>query len=431
MEIEDVQKYLSNYYKGTKNPTLTAMKFFVEEFDHPEKTLKAIHIAGTNGKGSCVEIMTNILTKAGYKVGKFLSPHLIKYNERISIGNKNITDEEMKELIKTIHPKIEKYNKMSNIPITLFELETIMALLYFKNKRCDFVVLETGLGGKNDCTNIVNPIVSIINSISYDHIHILGKTLKEIAEQKAGIIKPNSNTVFIKQKEKEVNEIIEETCKKNNNKLHLIKKEDIKNYSYNSQYQKIDYKNYKNILINLKGKKQINNASLCIETIEILKEKGYKISEEAIKKALKTVVHKARFEIIKKDPLIIYDGAHNKKAIKNFKHSVDMYYKKENKVYIVSILKTKDYDSMVKELMKDKNSIFIFTDGNNKDKYVAKEELLRCSKKYTTNKNLYTYELNEAIELIMKKYKTHVTFIVGSFYIYETILEKIKEKNHE
>ena len=142
-------------------------------------------------------------------------------------------------------------------------------------------------------------------------------------------------------------------------------------------------------------------------------------------------MHKARFEIIKKDPLIIYDGAHNKKAIKNFKHSVDMYYKKENKVYIVSILKTKDYDSMVKELMKDKNSIFIFTDGNNKDKYVAKEELLRCSKKYTTNKNLYTYELNEAIELIMKKYKTHVTFIVGSFYIYETILEKIKEKNHE
>lgn len=423
----NVEEYLSTFFRGTKDPTLRAMEYFMEEFNHPENKLKIIHIAGTNGKGSCTEMITNILIKSGYKVGKFMSPHLVKYNERMSIQNKNITDKDMENLIKILEPKINRYNSVNDFKVTLFELETIMAILYFEKNNCDFVVLETGLGGLYDCTNIVNPIISIITSIGYDHMNILGNTLEEIAEQKAGIIKQNSKTIYIKQNEKGVNEKIIKRCKEKNNKLHLIKKEDIKNYTYNNDFQKIDYKSYKSIQINLKGEKQIYNASICIECVEILNEEGFKVPEEAIREGIKTVVHKGRFETINTNPLIIYDGAHNKPAIENFKRSVEMYYKNKRKVYIISILKTKDYETILKELLKDEEATFIFTNGNDEDLYVKKEILLKVSKKYTNNKNMHAKELDKAIDLIKEKYESYVTFIVGSFYIYGTVIEKLKE----
>ena len=220
----DIGKYLSNFFKGTKNPSLKAMKFLMDEFKHPEDKIKAIHIAGTNGKGSVTEMITNVLINEGYTVGKFISPHLIHYNERISVNNNNISNIEMEELIEKINPAIEKYNSTSDVPITLFELETTMAFLYFEQKKCDFVVLETGLGGMYDCTNIINhPLVSIITSIGYDHMHILGNTLPEIAYQKAGIIKRNSHTVIFEEKP-EIDNVFIGECKKKNSILRIVKK---------------------------------------------------------------------------------------------------------------------------------------------------------------------------------------------------------------
>ncbi|MCI8640515.1 MAG: bifunctional folylpolyglutamate synthase/dihydrofolate synthase [Clostridia bacterium] len=423
----NVEEYLSNFFKGTKNPTLNAMKYFMEEFAHPEKDLKIIHIAGTNGKGSCTEMITNILINAGYKVGKFISPHLIKYNERISIQNTNITNEKMEEIIEKIKPKIDKYNSLNNSQVTLFELETTMAILYFYENNCDFVVLETGLGGLYDCTNIVNPIVSIITSIGYDHTNILGNTLVEIATQKAGIIKENSDTIFALSDEKEVNEVIKQKCAEKNNKLHEVKKEDIKNYTYNQEFQEFDYKNYKNILINLKGEKQLLNSSICIECVEILRNKLYNVSEESLRKGLKTVIHKGRFEKINEKPIMIFDGAHNKPAMENFCKSRDMYYKKQNKVYIISILRTKDYKMILKELLKDEKSTFIFTSGNNEEIYVPKETLLETAKKYTNNSKLNAQDLEETIDFVKENYINDVIFFVGSFYIYGTVIEKLKK----
>ena len=168
----DVKEFLSKFYKGTKKQALDAVVYFMEKYKNPEKSLKIIHIAGTNGKGSCVEMISNVLTCAGYKVGKFISPHLIEYNERICVDNKEITDAELEKLITELMPEVVKYNKEHSNDVTLFELEIIMALIYFNRKNCDFVVLETGLGGLHDSTNIVNPIVSIITSIVYDHMHI-------------------------------------------------------------------------------------------------------------------------------------------------------------------------------------------------------------------------------------------------------------------
>lgn len=420
----NIEEYFNNFYKGTKNPTLKAMEYFMEELGHPEKELKVIHIAGTNGKGSVTEMLSNILTKNGYKVGKYISPHLVEYNERISISGQNITDREMENIIKKMKEKIEKYNQISDTKVTLFELLTTIALYYFKQKNCDFVVLETGLGGLYDCTNIVKPIVSIITSISYDHMEILGKTLEEIATQKVGIIKEKSNTVVVEQKQS-VQKIIEETCSNKNNTLKVVKKIDIQNRKYEDEFLTFDYKENKSIKINLKGEKQFENASLCLETINILKQKGYKITEKAIKEGLSTVIHKARFETINKEPKIIFDGGHNEEAILNFINTVNTYYKKEEKIYIVSILKTKDYETVLKHLLKDENSIFIFTNGNDKERYVSSKELYETAKKMTNNEKLYQKNLQDAI-LYAKSQKEKVSFIVGSFYIYRDGVKTIK-----
>ena len=322
----------------------------------------------------------------------------------------------MEDIIEKLKDKIEKYNKLSGTKVTLFELLTTMALYYFKEKNCDFVVLETGLGGLYDCTNIVWPLVSIITSIGYDHMAILGNTLEEIAIQKAGIIKENSNTVIVEQKTA-IQNIIEETCLNKNNTLNAVKKADIQNKSYEGEFLTFNYKENKNIKLNLKGEKQFENASLCLETINILKQKGFKISEKAVREGLQAVVHKARFETINKKPEIIYDGGHNEEAILNFINTVNTYYKEKEKIYIISILKSKDYKTVLKYLLKDENSTFIFTNGNNEERYVSSKELYETAKRITKNEQLYQKKLKEAI-LYAKSQKNKVSFVVGSFYIY-------------
>ncbi len=419
----DVEKYLQGFFAGTKNQSLDAMKFFMDKLNHPEKELKFIHIAGTNGKGAVTEMISNILLNSGYKVGKFMSPHLIRYNERIQINNKEITNKEMEEIIIKLDPLVKEYNSKGKGNVTLFELETTMAILYFANKKCDIVVLEVGLGGLYDCTNIVYPIVSIITSIGYDHMKFLGNTLEEIAFQKAGIIKQNSKTIFMSQSES-VDNVIIERCKEENNKLFLVNKEEIKNYSYTVEYQKFDYKEFKNIEINLKGISQIYNACIALEAANVLKEK-YNIKEEIVRKSLKNVIHRGRFEKINSNPIVIYDGAHNEPAIKNFINSVDIYYKNNKKVYIISILKSKDYKTILKLLVKNDENIYIFTCGNDKERYTD-AEILKDEAQKSGAKNLFTMELEKAIKMSLEKYKDYIIFAVGSFYVYGDVIKTIK-----
>lgn len=424
----DIERYLSSFFKGTKNPSLKAMKFLMEEFRHPEDDLKIIHIAGTNGKGSVTEMITNVLIKEGYTVGKFISPHLIQYNERISVNNNNISNIEMEKLINKINPSIEKYNSQNDIPVTLFELETTMAFLYFKEKKCDFVVLETGLGGLYDCTNIINnPLVSVITSIGYDHMHILGNTLSEIAYQKAGIIKENSNTVIFNQ-EPDIDNVFITECKNKNNILHIINKSDISNYSFDNNFQYFDYKNFKNIIINLKGRVQVQNACLCIEVFKILNELGYHVNSESIQIGLKTVIHRARMEQINDKPIIIYDGAHNEPAIKNLQDMIKMYYTKMKRVYIISILKRKDYNKMLKLIAEDKEAVFILTSGNNSETYASSDELYECMKQFADINKIYKKSLDDAIDEAMNSDLSTANFIIGSFYTYGTVIDIIKNK---
>lgn len=421
----NIEEYLNQFFKGTKNPSLKAMRYFMNKFGDFEKKMKFIHIAGTNGKGSCTEIISNILIKQGYKVGKFLSPHLIKYNERISINGYDITDKEMAKLIEELQPLILKYNEKETTQITLFELETIMALLYFYRNNVDFVVLETGLGGLYDCTNIITkPLVSVITSIGYDHMHILGNTLSEIAHQKAGIIKKDSQTVIFEQ-DKAINNIFIEECKKKNNILHIVHANEIFNYRFDDNYQYFTYKGI-DLCLNLKGKAQIKNASISIEVMNIIREYGYKIDTNNILLGLKTVIHKGRMEKLCDNPIVIFDGAHNEPAVKNLLESVKMYYPHQKKAYVISILKTKDYKKMLELLSKDDDAIFILTSGNDDNRYTSKEELYNYIKNLISTDKIYKEDLKIAIENIMKADNKIITFCVGSFYVYETVIETIK-----
>lgn len=424
----NIEKYLSNFFKGTKNPSLKAMEFLMNELDHPENKFKAIHIAGTNGKGSVTEMIANVLIKEGYTVGKFISPHLIHYNERISVNNKNISDDEMEMLINKINPLIVKYNIISDVPITLFELETTMAFLYFKEKGCDFAVLETGLGGLYDCTNIIShPIASVITSIGYDHMQILGNTLTEIAYQKAGIIKANSNTVIFKDKP-EINNIFIAECKSKNNTLNIVNDSDISNYSYDDNFQYFDYKNTKNLIVNLKGKMQVKNACLCLEVFSILNELGHYVSLDSIKIGLKTVVHKGRMEQLLNIPLIIFDGAHNVPAIENLQDMIKMYYQGKKRVYIISILKRKEYKKMLELIAEDKGALFILTSGNDQGRYTSNDELYECMKKIVDNDKIYKMNLEDGIKYVINNRNNDtVNLVVGSFYTYGTVIDLIEK----
>lgn len=417
----NLEEYLQSFSHGKKKQSLETMEYFMKKLNNPQEKQKFIHIAGTNGKGSCTEMMANILLKSGYKVGKFISPHLIKYNERISVNNINISNEKMEKIIEEIDPLIMEYGKEN---VTLFELETIMAIIYFYRKKCDIVVMEVGLGGMYDCTNIIYPEISVINSIGYDHMQFLGNTIEEIAYQKAGIIKENSKTVYICQ-ENEADNVIINKCKEENNKLYLIKREDVKNYSYNNEFQEFDYKDYKNIRVKLKGKSQIYNASICLEAVNILKD-NYKLPEEKVREGIESVIHRGRFETLWNEPTIIYDGGHNELAIKNFINSVNMYYKDNKKVYIISLLKSKDYKTILKLLVQEKNGTYIFTSGNSEERYwdkeILKEEAIKLGAK-----NAIAINLEGAINKSFKEYKNYIIFVIGSFYIYGDVINYIQD----
>lgn len=207
----------------------------------------------------------------------------------------------------------------------------------------------------------------------------------------------------------------------------MIKKNQIRNYSYDNTYQYFDYNNLSNISIILKGLKQVQNSAICIECMKILNDLGFVVTENSIRNGLKTVVHRARMEIINTDPLMIFDGAHNEPAIENFLNSINMYYSNSERVYIISILKRKNYKKMIKILMKDVNALFIFTYGNDINKYVSSEELYNIALEYKSNHKILKMCLDEAIKFVIDKHKNNSIFFIGSFYTYGHILETISK----
>lgn len=401
-----LDNFLSKFIQTTDYPTLDAMHYIMNKLGNPHNSLKFIHIAGTNGKGSICEMLNKILILSEYKVGKFISPHLFESNESISINNANITDKEFEKYIDIFQEISENYFTETGRKLTRFEILTSLAILYFYEHNCDIVVFEVGLGGMYDCTNIVNSLASVFGTIGLDHTAILGNTLEEIAHEKAGIIKENSNTIIFEQP---ALSIIEQVCNNKKSNLQIIKNSDIKNYHFDESYQYFNFEDYNNITINLKGKKQIENAAVCIKCCQVLEKNGFKISKEIIFDALKTIYHPARFEIIKNNPLIIFDGAHNANALTNFCETVQNLYKDKTKCFLVSIITTKNYKENLDILLNSfENCHFIFTNGGNEEKFFDSKILYDYSKTLNTN-NFIEYD---TLENALTKLNKESNFIV-------------------
>lgn len=420
-------------FMTSDKPNLDAMNYFMEKLDYPNKKLKFIHVAGTNGKGSICEMLSSILMSSSYTVGKFISPYLLSANESICINGKHFSSNDEIEYISKIQILIDNYIKDFNKKPSRFEVQTTLALLYFLDKKCDIVILEVGLGGRYDCTNIItSPIASCFGNISYDHTNILGNTLEEIAMQKAGIIKENSNAIIFENEK--INHIFKNVCKEKNSNFIVCKKSDIKNYQISDNLQAFDYKDYKDVSINLTGKKQIQNACVVLEAISILKKNGFNITDNNLKSALKNIVHPGRFEIVNNMPLTIFDGAHNEDALDNFIDIVNTLYKNKDYTFVISQITTKDYKKFISRLLKEfPSSKFIFTSGTGESKFFDKkflydyalDTLSKNEQNLNFNKqNISCLDFEEAIDIL----NSEVNFIVGSFYTYKKVYELFNKK---
>lgn len=373
---------------------LETMVNLLSELGNPQDQLKFVHIAGTNGKGSTAAFVTHILAAGGYRVGRYISPSVFSYEEKIQISyldesfknqpseNESIAavhlqsyqesnirtdyikDIEIAALIEKIQQVCQKLVACNKAHPTVFEIETAMAMLHFLQKECNIVILEVGLGGKLDATNVIKTAeCGVITSISMDHMEYLGDTLEKIAVQKAGIIKPGMSVILYDQKP-EVMKVISEIAKSQHVDLHQADYDQIRCLEMTLEKTKFEYKQRQDLVIKLPGKNQVYNAVVAILTAEELIKRGYNISEEAIYRGLSETSWPGRFEVICHKPLFIIDGAHNQDAVLSLVGNINNYLNDRKVYFIMGVLKDKDYPEMLEIIKGVGEAIFTITPNN-------------------------------------------------------------------
>ena len=376
-----------------------------------KQTFKIIHITGTKGKGSTTLVLSNMLKSAGYKTASFVSPHIINVRERIAINNQWISEEDFINITKKIKNILEE-NKIYNI--TVFEIFTIIGLYYFYIQNVDYACIEVGIGGKLDCTNIVDSSISVITSISYDHMEILGNTIEEITEQKAGIIKENSLVVSAAQ-EKESTNIIKKISKEKNSKLYIFKKDfDVDIISNTNKILEFNYieneKKYK-FETTLLGEHQSENISLAFKTFTLLinNEKLYYKAVDSIK----NFSINARLTFVQRNPDIIIDGAHNSKSLFRILKTIYKWY--DYLIILFAPLSEKDIKGMC-EILKDSDSFIIVSSPNTNYKENDSYKTYQYLKE--RDNIIHIENFNEAVKYMQKlsKEKNIPALVIGSLY---------------
>lgn len=343
MNYEETLEYIHGVNWMECEPGTQREEELLSYIGNPEKELKYVHIAGTNGKGSTAAMTASVLSAAGYKTGLFTSPHIIEFNERCQINGEYISNEDLCDIVEYIKPFADKMKE----PPTEFELISAIGFEYFKRKKCDIVVLEVGLGGVMDSTNVIPaPVVAVIAAIGLDHTGLLGNTVEEIAKEKAGIIKKGCDAVIYSQKES-VEQVCIDICKKRDVKYYITENEKMHQKSFDLDGQTVDYAHLKDLLIPLTGSYQLKNAALVLKIIEVLKLNGYKISDNDIKKGLANTKWPSRFEVLSKNPVFIVDGAHNPQGIKATSESLLMHFPDKKIIFIMGVMADKDFESML------------------------------------------------------------------------------------
>lgn len=348
MNYEEARVYLDNVAKYGSVLGLDAMRELLRRLGNPEKGRKIVHIAGTNGKGSVLAFLSTVLTESGYRVGRYISPTLFSYRERIQVDGEYIEKEPLARLVTRIREASEAMDRDGFRAPTAFEIETALGLLYFAEKKCDIVVLETGMGGRDDATNaIAEVMMEIFASISLDHLGVLGNDLTEIAECKADIIRKNSLVISAFQKE-EAAEVLKRTAAERNAKLITVDPGQISDVKYGYEEQSFSYGAEKNIRIHLAGAYQIENAALAWEAVQGLRSLGFRISDEAFRRGMEKTVWRGRFTCIHREPLVIMDGAHNEDAAKKLAASIETYFPGRKISYIMGVFKDKEYEKVIR-----------------------------------------------------------------------------------
>ena len=416
--------------KESLNQNNEKLKKIYELLGEPCKNKKIIHIAGTNGKGSTATFLENIFFAGGCSVAKFTSPHILKFNERILINKKMISDEDVVKYYEVVMDILEK----NSLQINFFEITTFMALLYFVKKNPDFIFLETGLGGRYDATNVVNSTIAAITNVSFDHVSLLGNSLEKIADRKAGIIKDGQLCIYAQNLAELENAVKKET----DNSVNILKKYenlqvelDTQNYktivkilesenldeSENIEDKKNKHNLEKTFILPLFGKFQANNFLIAYEIAKI-----YGISDEIIQKGLDEISLAGRFEIFSPKPITILDVAHNDDSVRVLVENLNELFKNDEVIFILSILGTKDIANIFEKILEKNYKIFI-TSLKDVTYGLSANEI----KKNLENANILTNNIifednildayNQAKQMVLQKNSRYKAIVVcGSFY---------------
>ena len=345
MDINETLEYIHSVkWQGSK-PGLERTRELLAALGNPEKSLKFVHIAGTNGKGSTAACIASVLRRAGYTTGLYTSPFILRFNERMQVDGEHITDDELIAMTEEIRP----YADAMKDPPTEFELITALAMKHFLYKKCDIVVLEVGMGGELDSTNVIEtPEVTVITTIGYDHVKELGPTIADIAGAKAGIIK--GGDVVIYGGVKEVEAVFEQTCANRGARLHRLDFSRITAPSFSLDGVRFNLEPYGVMNIPLAGTYQARNATLAVTALELLRDKGYKISDDDIISGIAAVRWPGRFEVLGRGPVFILDGAHNPEGMEVTAESLRSHFGDRKIVFVIGVMADKDVDSMISHI---------------------------------------------------------------------------------
>ncbi|MBO4292311.1 MAG: bifunctional folylpolyglutamate synthase/dihydrofolate synthase [Lachnospiraceae bacterium] len=365
MNEKEVMEYIESLAGCGIRPGLDSIRELCRRLGDPQKSTKWIHIAGTNGKGSVLAYLSTILSCAGYRVGRYLSPTIREYRERFQINGKMIPKKTLGDLMEQVRTACDGMVADGLAQPTPFEVETALAFLYFREKQCDFGVLEVGMGGREDATNVIEgTLIEVITSIGMDHMNFLGKTLPEIAAQKGGIIKPESAVVCMEQSA-EVMDVIKKTAREQGARWICSEYHRASKICYGLEKQKFTYDRYGRLEIRLAGKFQIANAALAADVCSVLEEIGYPVGAEAVRRGLRETVWPGRLTILQKHPLFIVDGAHNEDAAEKLAESIEFYFTNRRIIYIMGVLKDKEYDKVIALTAKYAEQIITVTPPGN------------------------------------------------------------------
>ena len=420
MNYSEALEYIHSICWTFTKPGLERISALCEKLRNPQNDLKFIHVAGTNGKGSFCSMLDSVLRNAGYKTGLFTSPYIKVFNERMQFCGENISNEELAEITEYVKPFADS---MEDKP-TEFELITAIGFEFFKRKKCDVVILEAGMGGRLDSTNIIDSsLLSVITGISLDHTAFLGDTPEKIAAEKAGIIKSNGAVLF-GGNSKSVEEVIKAKAAEMGADYYFADKSGLEILSSDLSGSIINYKEYNELKLPLLGLYQPLNAANVLCALEILKGQGFKIDEKAVREGLLAARWPARFEIISRDPLIIFDGAHNPEGIETAVESIKRYFGDEKVAVLTGVMKDKDYNYISRKFAEIADRAFTITPAN--PRALPAEEYAKVLEGVGITATSYE-SVASALADAKKFSKDSDTPLVclGSLYMYCEIIESI------